>query len=704
MSDTEQRIRELEEQLAREVAARHELEQSLRESDARFRSMARNLTEMVLAYDMDRRLTYVNPAVHTLTGYSLSDLEKEHFICWVHPDDRERMLGYWDRLFEGHSFHEEEYRLATKDGRIKWMSASWGPLLDDTGCQVGVQGREREVTERRMAEETLRVREERYRTLFEDSPFPMWEEDFSGVKKFIDELAARGVSDIRGHLSSHRGDAEECVRRIRVLDVNRAAREFYGATREQLVGDLNRICDDAAYEVICQEIGALATQNSMYRTEFETPNLRGEMRTVTMIVSIEPSPGDWSRVIVSFFDITDHKRLEEQLLQSQKLESLGRLAGGIAHDFNNLLMIITGYSDLLLGDKALVAGVRSGLSEIRNAGERGAELTQQLLAFSRKQIGQPRAMSLNSLIRESQGMLQRVIGEDIELGVRLDGEAWTIRADRGQIHQVLMNLVINAREAMPRGGELIIETCNAIEAEGEFLRLSVCDTGVGMDDRTRQHVFEPFFTTKGVSKGTGLGLATVFGVVTQAGGHVTVASQPGHGSAFNLYFPRMSAVESLDAEAGAERMAVARVGGGAAGGRSGGCAAADQYHPGEHGIRRAGGVRCRPRDRGGAAIRRGDPHDVDGCDHARHERQGTGGADGAAAAADQGGIYVGLYGPHHEPRRGTGRLGGVLTEAFHRGTVGRHSTTCIGIVLPPISEGRFFAAFADDMREYMLDD
>ena len=554
MSDTEQRNRELEEQLAREVAARHELEQSLRESDARFRSMARNLTEMVLAYDMDRRLTYVNPAVHTLTGYSLSDLEKEHFICWVHPDDRERMLGYWDRLFEGHSFHEEEYRLATKDGRIKWMSASWGPLLDDTGCQVGVQGREREVTERRMAEETLRVREERYRTLFEDSPFPMWEEDFSGVKKFIDELAARGVSDIRGHLSSHRGDAEECVRRIRVLDVNRAAREFYGATREQLVGDLNRICDDAAYEVICQEIGALATQNSMYRTEFETPNLRGEMRTVTMIVSIEPSPGDWSRVIVSFFDITDHKRLEEQLLQSQKLESLGRLAGGIAHDFNNLLMIITGYSDLLLGDKALVAGVRSGLSEIRNAGERGAELTQQLLAFSRKQIGQPRAMSLNSLIRESQGMLQRVIGEDIKLGVRLDGEAWTIRADRGQIHQVLMNLVINAREAMPRGGELIIETCNAIEAEGEFLRLSVCDTGVGMDDRTRQHVFEPFFTTKGVSKGTGLGLATVFGVVTQAGGHVTVASQPGHGSAFNLYFPRMSAVESLDAEAGAERM------------------------------------------------------------------------------------------------------------------------------------------------------
>ena len=220
-----------------------------------------------------------------------------------------------------------------------------------------------------------------------------------------------------------------------------------------------------------------------------------------MIVSLEPSPGDWSRVIVSFFDITDHKRLEAQLLQSQKLESLGRLAGGIAHDFNNLLMVITGYSDLLLGDATLAPGVRSGLSEIRNAGERGAELTQQLLAFSRRQIGQPRALSLNSLIGESLGMLQRVIGEDIELVVRLDPEAWTIRADRGQIHQVLMNLVVNAREAMPGGGVLTIETGNASQAAGDFLRLCVRDTGVGMDDHTRQRIFEPFFTTKSVSKG-----------------------------------------------------------------------------------------------------------------------------------------------------------------------------------------------------------
>jgi CheY-like chemotaxis protein len=260
-------------------------------------------------------------------------------------------------------------------------------------------------------------------------------------------------------------------------------------------------------------------------------------------------------VIVSFFDITDHKRLEEEVLQSQKLESLGRLAGGVAHDFNNLLMIISGYSDLLLGDPALAPNVRSGLTQIRNAGQRGAELTQQLLAFSRKQIGQPRPVSLNSLIRESQSMLQRVIGEDIELVFRLDPAIWTIRADPGQLHQVLMNLVVNAREAMPGGGLLTIETCNESEPAGDFARLSVSDTGVGMDDRTRRHVFEPFFTTKSMSKGNGLGLATVFGVVTQAGGHLAVSSEPGKGSVFSLSFPRINAPAHPDAGTAAERPA-----------------------------------------------------------------------------------------------------------------------------------------------------
>ena len=184
--------------------------------------------------------------------------------------------------------------------------------------------------------------------------------------------------------------------------------------------------------MICSEIGRLAAGDTTFHTEFETRTMRGEMRAVSMIVSLEPSPGDWSRVIVSFFDITDRKRLEEQFLQSQKLESLGRLAGGIAHDFNNLLMVITGYSELLLSDPSVSEQLASGLREIKSAGERGAELTEQLLAFSRKRLGQPRALSLNSVIRESQGMLERVLGEDVRLVVALDRESSTIAptADR----------------------------------------------------------------------------------------------------------------------------------------------------------------------------------------------------------------------------------------------------------------------------------
>jgi PAS domain S-box-containing protein len=545
---------DLEAQLAKERLARKRLEDALRHSEARFRLMAKSLTEMVMAYDMDRKLTFVNAAAQSLTGYSLRELEKAQFICWVHPEDRPRMMNYWEQLFHGRSFHEEEYRLITKDGRIKWVAASWGPILDDSGRQVGVQGHEREVTDRHMAQEALRMSVERYRALFEDSPFPMWEEDFSPLKPFLDQLLARGV-DLREHLMANRADLKEAVSRMRIIDVNRAAMEFYGAERkDQLLGDLNVMLDERGYEIIAEELAVLARQ-AMYKVEYQTRTLSGDERAVSMIVSREGAPDDWSRVIVTFFDVTDRKRLEEQILQSQKLESLGRLAGGIAHDFNNLLMVISGYSDLLLNNLDKRETLERGLGEIRRAGERGAELTQQLLAFSRKQVTQPRAIDLNALIRESQGMLQRVIGEDIELEISLEPAAWTIKADRGQLHQVLMNLVVNGRQAMPDGGVLVIQTSNETSGDpsGDYLRLRVRDTGVGMDEQTRQHVFEPFFTTKSAGKGTGLGLATVFGIVTQAGGQITVTSEPGRGTTFNLYFPRMAGPAAAEPTAAVNR-------------------------------------------------------------------------------------------------------------------------------------------------------
>jgi signal transduction histidine kinase/CheY-like chemotaxis protein len=378
----------------------------------------------------------------------------------------------------------------------------------------------------------------------------MWEEDFSGVKVYLDDLRARGVTNLRAYLTENRSVIEECLRRIRILDVNRAARDFYGAKdKSELMGDLSRMFDEQAYENFIEEIAALAETGSMFQSEFPARTIKGELRTVHMIVSIASTPPDWSRVVVSFFDVTDRRRLEDQLLQSQRLESLGRLAGGIAHDFNNLLTVINGYSDLLLRRLPATDSSRNYVSEINTAGLRGAELTQQLLAFSRKQVAQLRPLDLNELVQEAETMLQRVIGEDIRLVIRLDPGAGNVKGDRGQLHQVLMNLVVNGREAMPQGGTLTIETRNVYlgrdmeeQSAGPgtrpYVLLRVRDTGVGMDEETRQHIFEPFFTTKH-SKGTGLGLSTVFGVVMQSGGHISVISDLGKGSTFDVLLPRI---------------------------------------------------------------------------------------------------------------------------------------------------------------------
>ena len=244
-------------------------------------------------------------------------------------------------------------------------------------------------------------------------------------------------------------------------------------------------------------------------------------------------------------DITDRRNIEARLLQAQKMESIGRLAGGVAHDFNNLLTVINGYADLVLGRILPSDLVYPQIKEIRNAGDRAAELTMQLLAFSRKQMLQPRVLSLNDIVRDSDKMLRRVIGEEIELICVLDPSLRPVEADPGQLHQVIVNLAVNARDAMPGGGKLTIETANA----GSQVSLTIRDTGLGMDVGTLEHVFEPFFTTKEVGKGTGLGLATVYGIVSQSAGHVFVQSEVGRGTTFSVLLPAIEGVVVLEASA-----------------------------------------------------------------------------------------------------------------------------------------------------------
>ena len=249
-------------------------------------------------------------------------------------------------------------------------------------------------------------------------------------------------------------------------------------------------------------------------------------------------------------DITEHKRLEEQFLQAQKMESVGRLAGGVAHDFNNLLTMINLYSDMALRSLEPSNPLRQDLEEIHKAGDRAAQLTRQLLAFSRRQVLEMHTLNLNEVLQGLAKMLPRLIGEDVTLEMKPAPDLGNVRADPGQIEQVVVNLVVNARDAMPDGGQLTLETANVTldrpvlrrhpdVVVGDYVMLAISDTGTGMTEEVKAHLFEPFFTTKGLGKGTGLGLATVYGIIKQHQGHIWVYSEPGLGSTFKIYLPRV---------------------------------------------------------------------------------------------------------------------------------------------------------------------
>ncbi len=277
---------------------------------------------------------------------------------------------------------------------------------------------------------------------------------------------------------------------------------------------------------------------------------------------VETSEGLFAIAFVS--DISQRKQLEEQLMHAQKMEAVGRLAGGVAHDFNNMLTVITGYNRMILDELSPLDPLRGYAEEILKAADRAGAITNQLLAFSRRQIMQPRVINLNTLIQQTDKMLRRLIGEDIELMLGLNSDVGNIRADPGHVEQAIVNLAVNARDAMPTGGRLTIETANVHLDEnyvrthlgvtpGDFVMVAVSDNGHGMDAETRRRIFEPFFTTKEKGRGTGLGLATVYGSVKQTGGDIWVYSEPGKGTTFKLYFPRVAEAVSEEGTAGPEQ-------------------------------------------------------------------------------------------------------------------------------------------------------
>jgi PAS domain S-box-containing protein len=338
----------------------------------------------------------------------------------------------------------------------------------------------------------------------------------------------------------------------RIILANPKAEEMFGYQRHELLG--------AQMEMLLPESKRFA--HSRQRDEFfHHPRARPmgigmdlwarrkDGREFPVEVSLSYVHAQGNLCAIAFVnDISQRKQLEEQLLQAQKMDAVGRLAGGIAHDFNNMLTVIEGYTRMILDDLSPVDPLRDCAEEIHRAAQRAGSLTNQLLAFSRRQIIQPRVISVNDVVRQTEKMLHRLIGEDVELELNLGREAGNIKADPSHIEQAIVNLVVNARDAMPVGGRITIETANVTLDEnysrshvgvqpGQFSMIAVSDNGHGMDAGTRRRIFEPFFTTKGRGKGTGLGLATVYGTVKQVGGDIWVYSEPGKGTTIKMYFP-----------------------------------------------------------------------------------------------------------------------------------------------------------------------
>jgi PAS domain S-box-containing protein len=367
------------------------------------------------------------------------------------------------------------------------------------------------------SQDLLTQSEERYRTLIE------------GVRDVVFALSADGtITSLSPAFQSMTGWTTG---------------EWVGKPFEQLVH-----ADDAP--VVFELFGRVLRGEAGPASQLRVQTRKGDYRAGEVVATHQFRDGRLVGVLGIVRDVTERMSLEQQLRQSQKMEAVGRLAGGVAHDFNNILTAITGYAQLLLEDFAPEDARRADIDEIRRAAERAAALTRQLLAFSRQQVLQLSALNLNSLVSDTKSMLERLLGEDVRLATRLAKHLGTVKADRGQLEQVVMNLAVNARDAMPDGGKLTIETANADLDDsyardhfparaGHYVMLAVSDTGTGMSEETKAHLFEPFFTTKEKGKGTGLGLATVYGIVKQSGGFIWVYSELGHGSTFKIYLPRV---------------------------------------------------------------------------------------------------------------------------------------------------------------------
>jgi two-component system cell cycle sensor histidine kinase/response regulator CckA len=508
---------------AEDVTERVESERVLRESEARLQegeqrlaALLRNLPGMAYRCRLDQNWTvlYVSEGALALTGYEPGDFIGNAIVSYgdlIHPEDRDRVYDEALAAVREGRQYELEYRIRTRTGeeRRVWERGQFFP--DDREGRL--EGFVMDMTERKLAEG------ERERLL-------------AAIEQMAEMML---ITDARGAIQY----------------VNPAFERVTGFTRAEVLGKNPRILKSGVQSAeFYREMWATLKSGKTWRGRFVNKRKDGTRFTEDALISPVFGPGgDIVNYVGVKNDITGQIILEEQFRQSQKMEAVGRLAGGIAHDFNNMLTVILLRSELARKRLAPDDPLHASFAEIHDAAERSASLTRQLLTYARRQAVEPRVLALNEAVRGMLQMLRRLMGENIELAWRPADDLWAVKADPAQLDQLLANLCVNARDAIADVGKVTIETSNVVldqeycrkrpgHTPGEYVRLAVSDNGVGMDKATLSHLFEPFFTTKEVGKGTGLGLATVYGIVKQSEGFIDVYSEPGDGTTFQIYLPR----------------------------------------------------------------------------------------------------------------------------------------------------------------------
>ena len=487
-------------------------------AEQHFQSVVEASPNGLIMVDRAGRIAMVNREAERLFGYSCDELLGESIEQLV-PERAREPHAALRGAHDGRTVHRplgagRELSGRRKDGTEIPVEIGLSPV--ETAGGTFVLASVVDIAARHAMETALRQSEERYRLLFQANPHASWVLD---------------------------------TETLRFVAVNDAAIQLYGFSREEFLAMTAR--DIRPPEDVAAFVESMREQRQSARLTKGWRHRRKDGSLIDVEVSAQPLEFEGrAAMLVLVTDVTERNQLEAQYRQAQKMEAVGRLAGGVAHDFNNLLTVITSYSELLLEDCGETDPRRPELLEIRRAAGMAATLTRQLLAFSRQQVLEPRVLDLNDVVTGAEKMLTRLIGEDIRLVTTLAPAAGAVRADAGQIEQVIMNLAVNARDAMPDGGALTLETAN-VEFTGEYVEghfpaqrgryvmLAVTDTGAGMSAETQARIFEPFFTTKEAGKGTGLGLATVYGIVKQSGGFIWVYSEPGAGTTFKIYLPRV---------------------------------------------------------------------------------------------------------------------------------------------------------------------